>query len=93
MKTIFWIILSALTFILIIWSIYKYGKKQLKEEDEYEALYEQISWEINDRDKDQHNYDILMYKLGKLEKLKYKNEEKTSILRMNIKKEFEVFTN
>jgi hypothetical protein len=72
----------------IAWSIYKYGKNQMIAENEYDELYKEISKEIDEREVTAHNYDILMYKLGKLEKLKYKNNEKTSILRMNIKKEF-----
>jgi hypothetical protein len=68
---------------VIAWLIVEYGKKQLKEENEYDLLYKEISGEINDRDKNQHNYDILMYKLGKLEKLTYKNKEKTSVLSVN----------
>jgi hypothetical protein len=83
MKTILCIILSALTFILVIWLIYKYGKNQMIAEDEYDKLYDEISGEINDREVTVHNYDILMYKLGKLGKLKYKNKEKTSVLFTN----------
>jgi hypothetical protein len=75
---------------VIAWLIVEYGKSQMIAENEYDKLYDEISGEISDREVTAHNYDILMYKLGKLEKLKYKNNEKTSILRMNIKKEFKV---
>jgi hypothetical protein len=38
MKTIFWIILFLMAMFVIAWLIVEYGKKQLKEENEYNAL-------------------------------------------------------
>jgi hypothetical protein len=83
MKTIPCIVLFLMAMFVIAWAIYKYGKNQLKAENEYDLLYKEISKEINDREATAHNYDILMYKLGKLSKLPYKNKEKTSVLSVN----------
>ena len=66
-------------FCLAYWFV-KWQRKQNIIEDEYENLYKEIQNDIFSRAVVDHSYDVIIYKLGKLGHLKWKNKEKTSVL-------------
>ena len=80
MKTALFILLFALSFYVLFILIRNYGRKRLALEKEYENLYKEIQNDIFSRAVVDHSYDVIIYKLGKLGHLKWKNKEKTLVL-------------
>jgi len=77
-----WLALGLCAVICAAFWIVEYGKKQLKQEREYEKLYSEISDMINCDlySINESNYRYIKDELIKLGKLKFKNKEKTSVL-------------
>lgn len=86
MKTL--LLIFAMCFLVMItyilcWLIFEWGKRELERENEYDNLYAEIkgnvySWPVTPV----YRYRLLS-KLNELAKLKYKNPEKTKVLRDN----------
>jgi hypothetical protein len=64
--------------------IYRLGKKQKEQEEAYEILY---SWIQNDI-LDHEPYDYVRKQIAELEKLPYKNQEKTQKLKESFRKAY-----
>ena len=65
---------------IIIWAIGEYGRKQLALENEYDRLYGSIQRDIDFYEVTAHNYDIVEFKIKRLNELRWKNKEKTYVL-------------
>ena len=69
-----------MAYFCIAWYIAEYGKKQAKRYQEYELLYDRITFIIQEYDITEQTYDYLMKLLERLGQMKYKDKEKTSVL-------------
>jgi len=80
----------AAFFALLLWG-WLYGKENLKNEKEYEALYKEIQDDINNNDLPAtfENYDLINKKFTKLRWMKWVNKEKTDQLRINFRIKFQ----
>ena len=78
----------AAFFALLLWA-WLYGKENLKNEKEYEALYKEIQSDVNLLPETFENYDLINKKLTKLRWMKWVNKEKTDQLRINFRIKFQ----
>jgi len=81
--TIYLSIIFLITIVILFWLIAEWGKRELERENEYDNLYLEIKdyiylWEVTPA-----NRYRLHSKLNELAKMKYKNPEKTKVLKDN----------
>jgi hypothetical protein len=76
----YWVIGFILVLCIIAWLISEKGRINAERAKQYDDLYDKIqkmlSWTATEK-----VYYLILEELGKLQKLEYKNEEKTEILK------------
>ncbi len=84
-QVVFWVAMYFMVLGITGYYFWEYGKLQAQRAKEYENLYSRIQKVINDWDVNENSYNAIYRLIDRLQKLKYKNNEMTSVLKDEFK--------